>query len=92
MSQTTKQALEGTLAKGGPISVSGDEMMTLAATCSFFGGDRPINPATLYRGIKVGRYPPPVHLGSRSSRWLRSECVAARQALINARDAELEAA
>jgi predicted DNA-binding transcriptional regulator AlpA len=92
MSQKTKQIFGQALAKGLPVNVSGDEMMTLAATCSFFGGDRPINPATLYRGIKVGRYPPPVHLGSRSSRWLRTECVAARQALINARDADLEAA
>jgi hypothetical protein len=27
--------------------------------CRFFGGTRPINPASLYRGIKVGRYPKP---------------------------------
>jgi predicted DNA-binding transcriptional regulator AlpA len=63
-----------------------DEMMTIGATCAFFGGDRPLNPATLYRGIKAGRYPPPVHPSPRLSRWLRTECIAARQRLIAARD------
>jgi predicted DNA-binding transcriptional regulator AlpA len=42
--------------------------------CRFFGGTRPINPATLYRGIRKGRYPAPVKVGPGSSRWLRDEC------------------
>ena len=63
-----------------------DGMMTLAATCAFFGGDKPLNPSTLYRGIKAGRYPKPVHVGPNSSRWVRSECQSARQKLIAARD------
>jgi hypothetical protein len=74
------------------VGEAGDnEMMTVVATCIFFGGDRPLNPATLYRGIKAGRYPRPIHLGSRISRWLRSECEVAREKLIAARD-EPEAA
>ena len=52
---------------------SGEEMMTVAETCRFFGGDRPLNPATLYRGVKAGRFPPPVRIGG-GSRWRRSEC------------------
>jgi hypothetical protein len=86
MSQTAQQVLEEALARGIPISVGGDEMMSLAATCIFFGGDKPINPSTLYRGIKRGVYPSPVRQGSRMSRWLRSECEAARQKLIVARN------
>jgi hypothetical protein len=86
MSQTAKQVLEEALAKGIPINIGGDEMMSLGATCAFFGGDKPINPSTLYRGIKRGLYPPPVHQGIRMSRWLRSECEVARQALIGARN------
>jgi predicted DNA-binding transcriptional regulator AlpA len=65
--------------------VAGD-LLTLGATCAFFGGDRPLNPSTLYRGIKAKRYPPPVRVGPNSSRWLRSECHAARLKLIEARD------
>jgi hypothetical protein len=60
-------------------------MMTAIATCIFFGGrDRPINPATLYRGVKDGRFPAPVRIGG-ISRWRRSECIAAREAMTKAR-------
>ena len=63
-----------------------NEMMTQAATCAFFGGDRPIHYSTLYRGVAAGRYPKPVHVGPNTSRWVRSECEAARQKLIDGRD------
>jgi len=53
--------------------------------CRFFGGVRPINPATLYRGIRKGRYPKPVKVGPGSSRWLRIECQAALQLMIDDR-------
>ena len=66
-----------------------DEMMTLSATCAFFGGDKPIHYSTLYRGIAVGRYPKPVHIGPNSARWLKSECAKAMQAMIRARDDEV---
>ena len=52
--------------------------------CRFFGGTRPINPATLYRGIRQGRYPKPVHVGG-SSRWLRSECEAVLRTMVEGR-------
>ena len=45
--------------------------------CRFFGGTKPLDPATLYRGIRKGRYPAPVKVGPGSSRWLRAECEAA---------------
>lgn len=83
---TSSAGLAGTvpaLARGSELT--GDEMMTLRATCAFFGGDKPLNPSTLYRGIKALRYPPPVRVGPNLSRWLRSECRAAREALIAAR-------
>jgi predicted DNA-binding transcriptional regulator AlpA len=50
-------------------------------TCEFFGC---IDPATLYRGIKINRYPRPVKIGG-SSRWLREECESALQAMIQGR-------
>lgn len=49
------------------------ELLDVKATAAFFGGTRPLNTATLYRGIAIGRYPRPVKVGG-SSRWLRSEC------------------
>jgi predicted DNA-binding transcriptional regulator AlpA len=54
------------------------------AACAFFGGARPLHPATLYRGVRQGRYPRPVKVGS-LSRWLRSECEAALARMVEAR-------
>jgi predicted DNA-binding transcriptional regulator AlpA len=50
--------------------------------CIFFGGCKPIDASTLYRGIREGRYPRPVKVGPMSSRWLRSECEASLQAMV----------
>ena len=63
-------------------SCDGD-LMDEAATCRFFGG---IHQATLRRGVIAGRYPAPFKIAPNTNRWLRSECEAARQALIAARD------
>ena len=63
-----------------------DELLTQQAACAFFGGDRPLHYSTLYRGIVAGRFPKPVRIGPNTSRWLRSECQSARDALIAARD------
>jgi predicted DNA-binding transcriptional regulator AlpA len=52
---------------------SQDRLLDRRAVCELFGGNRPINASTLYRGIKLGRYPRPIKLGG-SSRWLASEC------------------
>jgi predicted DNA-binding transcriptional regulator AlpA len=57
-------------------------LLDRAEVCRYFGGSRPINSATLYRGIAKGRYPAPLKIGPGSSRWLRCECDAALQAMI----------
>jgi predicted DNA-binding transcriptional regulator AlpA len=61
-------------------------LLDLRATCALFGGTRPINPATLYRGVRLGRYPAPVKIGPGSSRWLRSECEAVLAGMVEARN------
>jgi predicted DNA-binding transcriptional regulator AlpA len=53
--------------------------------CRFFGGTKPLDPATLYRGIRKGRYPRPIKVGPGSSRWLRVECEAALAAMAEGR-------
>jgi predicted DNA-binding transcriptional regulator AlpA len=62
-----------------------NDLLDRAETCRFFGGSKPIDSATLYRGIKAGRYPKPVKVGPGSSRWLRSECEATLAKLMEAR-------
>jgi predicted DNA-binding transcriptional regulator AlpA len=59
------------------------ELLDRHAVCAFFGGTRPLNPATVYRKIRVGVIPKPIKVGS-SSRWLLSEC---RDALAKMTDA-----
>jgi predicted DNA-binding transcriptional regulator AlpA len=61
------------------------DLLDRSAVCQFFGGTRPLNAATLYRGIRKGRYPAPVKVGPGSSRWLRSECEAALAAMAEGR-------
>jgi predicted DNA-binding transcriptional regulator AlpA len=61
------------------------ELLDRPAVCRLFGGSRPIDASTLYRGIGKGRYPKPVKIGPGSSRWLRNECEAALAALITGR-------
>jgi predicted DNA-binding transcriptional regulator AlpA len=61
------------------------ELLDCESVCRLLGGSRPINPATLYRGIRAGRYPKPLKVGPGSSRWLRSECEAVLRTLTEAR-------
>ena len=62
------------------------ELLDRPAVCRLFGGTRPINPATLYRGIRAGRFPAPIKVGA-SARWLRAECEAALREMIERRAA-----
>jgi hypothetical protein len=69
------------------IKTSAVELMDKDETCRFFGGvNRPINAATLYRGVNSGRYPTPIKVGANSSRWIKSECAAALDKIIAERD------
>jgi len=65
---------------------SNAELLDVVATCHFLGGTKPINVATLYRGIHARRFPKPIRVGLGSSRWLRSELQAARERMIAERD------
>jgi predicted DNA-binding transcriptional regulator AlpA len=58
------------------------DLLDVKETCRFFGGTRPINAATLYRGVHLGRYPAPIRVGANSSRWLRSECEVSLAAMV----------
>jgi predicted DNA-binding transcriptional regulator AlpA len=60
------------------------QLLDKAEVCRLFGGTRPLNASTLYRGIKLGTYPKPIKVGG-SSRWLRSECELALQAMVGRR-------
>jgi predicted DNA-binding transcriptional regulator AlpA len=62
--------------------------MDTEAVCVFFGGtSKPLHRATLWRGVRDGRYPAPIKLSPRMCRWIRQECEAARDKMIAARGA-----
>jgi hypothetical protein len=61
------------------------ELWSRATVLKFFGGDRPLHPATLYRGI--GRiYPRPINVSDNVCRWIADECRVALQKIIAKRD------
>jgi predicted DNA-binding transcriptional regulator AlpA len=60
-------------------------LLDRASVCLLFGGSRPINASTLYRGIRQGRYLQPIKVGPGSSRWLRDECEAVLRKMTEAR-------
>jgi len=71
-----------------PVAGTDLTLMDISETCRFFGGaNSPLNPATLYRGVKSGKYPAPVKIGQGTSRWVRGECEAALRKMIADRDA-----
>ena len=51
-----------------------DELLEKSAACAFIGGSQsPIHFATLYRGVKSGKFPRPIKIGPGISRWRKSE-------------------
>lgn len=71
-----------------PVDTGEIELLDADTACRLLGGTRPLNRATLYRGIKDGRFPAPVKIGTVTSRWIKSECIAAIQTMIAARDGD----
>jgi predicted DNA-binding transcriptional regulator AlpA len=53
----------------------------------FFGGTRPLHPATVFRLVKRGVIPAPIKIGPQISRWIPDECRLALQAMMAKRDA-----
>ena len=62
------------------------ELLDIKAVCRLLGGSRPLNPASVYRQITARRLPAPIKVSPSSSRWLRSEILAAIMARMGERD------
>jgi len=63
--------------------IDDDGLYDLDAVCRYFGGTKPLHPATIYRGIEAGRYPRPVRVSTNTNRWLGRELKVCRQALVD---------
>jgi predicted DNA-binding transcriptional regulator AlpA len=64
-----------------------DEFVDTKTACAIIGGSKPVHPAALWRGVRDGRYPKPVHIGPNSVRFIKRELRAAKEAMIAERDA-----
>ena len=65
-----------------------DEPITIAEACRLLGGsEKPIHPATFYRGVKSGIFPAPKHVAPNVSRVSRRKVLEARNRLMEAPDA-----
>jgi predicted DNA-binding transcriptional regulator AlpA len=62
--------------------VDDDGFYDIEFVCAFFGGNRPLHPATIYRGIAAGRYPRPVRPSPNVNRWIGRELRAAKEAIL----------
>jgi predicted DNA-binding transcriptional regulator AlpA len=61
------------------------DFVSIPEACRILGGEgRPISRVTYYRGVRDGRWPPPVRMGG-YSRAIRSELIAAKQRAAAAR-------
>jgi predicted DNA-binding transcriptional regulator AlpA len=59
-----------------------DDLITTTAACILLGGqEAPINPSTLWRWIKAGRFSPPLKPGPGTVRFRRSVLIAERDAV-----------
>lgn len=63
------------------------ELVDADEACRILGGSRPLNRATLYRGVASRRFPKPIRVNM-SSRWVRAELLAVLRALISERDTQ----
>ena len=65
-------------------AIDDEGLYDMAFVCRFFGGSKPLHPATIYRGIAEGRYPRPVHPSPNTNRWVGRPLKQAKQAILDA--------
>jgi predicted DNA-binding transcriptional regulator AlpA len=64
--------------------IDDDGLYDIGFVCAYFGGSKPLHPATIYRGIADGRYPRPARPSPNINRWVGRELKAAKQAIVDA--------
>jgi predicted DNA-binding transcriptional regulator AlpA len=64
-----------------------DDLLDVYEACRVIGGSRPINPATLWRGVRDGRYSKPIRISRQGVRWKRGELLRDIERMTAERDA-----
>jgi hypothetical protein len=79
-----EMAAADTAAPRGVSEIEDDGLYDIAFVCAFFGGNKPLHPATIYRGIADGRYPRPARPSPNVNRWVGRELKAAKRSILDA--------
>ena len=81
------QTLEKQDNKPEPVPSLSSDLVDIEAACRIIGGtETPIHPSTLWRLVKAGDLPKPIHLAAQIRRWRRSELEAFLEARISSRE------
>ena len=73
-----------------PAAYVADDLVTEKEACAIIGGRHtPLHRSSLWRGIRSGRYPPPLKVGpnGKTNRWIFGELAAVRDAAMAEREA-----
>jgi hypothetical protein len=70
-------------AMAAPLPQGISDLLDIDAVCKFFGGTKPLHPATIYRGLGT-RYPRPIRVSPNVNRWSRMECELALREIMEA--------
>jgi predicted DNA-binding transcriptional regulator AlpA len=62
-----------------------DDLLDKRAVCRLLGGSKPIDQSTLWRWVKAGLLPKPIHIGPQVRRWSRQDCEAALRSMVEGR-------
>ena len=63
------------------------DLVTIETACEIIGGkERPIDQMTYYRGVKAGRYPPPIKVAPNIARVPRRKLISLLKNLIGKED------
>jgi hypothetical protein len=69
--------------KSGP-----DDLLDELAACVYIGGSKPIDAATLWRGVKRGDYSKPDKIAAQLVRWRRTKLAADLDRMATERDSD----
>src|SRR5580698_11224229 len=65
------------------LQIEDDGLYDVDFLCAFFGGSKPLHPATIYRGIAAGRFPRPVKPSPNVNRWIGRELKASKRKIFD---------
>jgi hypothetical protein len=80
---STAKLLSTTAAKLSTTVIEDEGFYDLPFVCRYYGGNKPVHPATIWRGVKAGRIPKPKEPSPNVRRWLGRELRESKEVIIS---------